>query len=240
VYRFRAPIVVAFFLFAMYNLAISLVHAEGINPDIYPLSSKPYGKTYGEWASEWWQWFSSIPKTMNPSIDQTGKDCNINQNDKNVWFLTLDFGTGKHITRSCSIPEGRAIFVPMFANDCDFSDASHPPISGLLKCARDFTDSLQRVSLTIDGKPIVSPQSYRVDSPLFYTTYAGPTNADNVYGVPPGKYPAQLNGYFIILHPLPIGEHNIFINTVAGGAPNTPTESAVAHDILYHLTVRSH
>jgi hypothetical protein len=236
--RFLALLMFAFFILATSGHAVLLVYADEHNPNVYSVYSKPFGKTYGEWANKWWQWFSAIPRNMNPGVDLTGKDCNVNQNDKDVWFLTLNFGTGNHVTRSCSIPGGKAIFVPIFANDCDFSDPHHPGIDGLLQCARDFTNTLRDMSLTIDGKPIVSPQSYRTDSPLFNVTYAGPTNKDNVYAVPPGTYPGRINGYFVILHPLPAGKHNILIHALAVEAPNLPQASPVVHDITYNLTVK--
>ena len=35
-------------------------------PQIFPINSKPFGLTYGEWAARWWQWALSIPLFGQP------------------------------------------------------------------------------------------------------------------------------------------------------------------------------
>ncbi len=42
------------------------------NPGVLPPHSQPYGKSYGEWATKWWQWALSIPADRNPLTDLTG------------------------------------------------------------------------------------------------------------------------------------------------------------------------
>ena len=37
--------------------------------NVFPVDSKPYGLTYGEWTAKWWQWALSIPKDINPAGD---------------------------------------------------------------------------------------------------------------------------------------------------------------------------
>ena len=34
---------------------------------IFPIESKPYGLSYGDWSVRWWKWLLSIPKSDNPS-----------------------------------------------------------------------------------------------------------------------------------------------------------------------------
>ena len=31
------------------------------NPPVIPPHANAFGKTYGEWAAEWWQWASALP-----------------------------------------------------------------------------------------------------------------------------------------------------------------------------------
>jgi hypothetical protein len=58
---------------------------NNINPSAFPVDSKPYGLTYGEWTARFWQWLHSIPKPDNPAADTTGKNCAIKQTGP-VWF----------------------------------------------------------------------------------------------------------------------------------------------------------
>jgi hypothetical protein len=60
---------------------------------------------------EWWQWALSIPTTVNPQVDTTGKDAVVGQRGK-VWFLAGVFA-GTSAERTCSVPEGTALFFPV-------------------------------------------------------------------------------------------------------------------------------
>ena len=181
-----------------------IVYADEINPGVAPISSKPYGKSYGEWSFEWWQWFSSIPSGSNPGEDTTGKSCALSQNDSNMWFLTLTFGFDK-ATRTCTIPAQRAIFVPILSSICDKSE--YPELKtkdDLLKCAQQFNEGIQRdLFLEVDGKQIKSLENYRASSPLTNITWP----EHNVFGGPIGSFESVADGFYVILDPLPPGEH---------------------------------
>src|SRR5690242_6912625 len=68
---------------------IPLAKAQS-SPNVFPIDSKPYGKTYGDWSTVWWQSILSIPIDKNPLKDNTGKDCSQGQSGP-IWFLA---GTG--------------------------------------------------------------------------------------------------------------------------------------------------
>ena len=48
---------------------------------LFPIESRPYGLTYGEWSARWWQWLLSVPKSRSPAVDASGDNANVNQND---------------------------------------------------------------------------------------------------------------------------------------------------------------
>jgi len=56
------------------------------DPRVFPPSSTPFGKFYGEWSAEWWQWTGSIPASENLHFDETGEKCAVGQRGP-VWFL---------------------------------------------------------------------------------------------------------------------------------------------------------
>src|SRR5262245_39640011 len=41
---------------------------------VFPPDSLPFGKDYGAWSAEWWQWAFSMPASENPLLDETGKN----------------------------------------------------------------------------------------------------------------------------------------------------------------------
>ena len=57
---------------------------------------------------DWWQWFSGIRSNQNPGIDNSGAFCNVGQPNKDVWFLTLTFGTANQVSRGSTFPAGRS------------------------------------------------------------------------------------------------------------------------------------
>src|SRR5262249_55520548 len=89
-----------------------LVQAQGNqrNAGVLPPNSNPFGITYGEWSAAWWQWLLAIPAPVNPNLDLTGANCGQGQSGQ-VWFLAGNFGGTS--TRTCTMPAGRALLVPI-------------------------------------------------------------------------------------------------------------------------------
>ena len=100
----------------MFGIAATVVLCGAItalagdaHPRVAPPTSRPHGRTYGEWAAEWVKWFYAIPLGVNPATDPDGSQCAINQSGP-VWFLA---GAFESATRNCTIPAGTAIFFPL-------------------------------------------------------------------------------------------------------------------------------
>ena len=70
---------------------------------------------YGQWATNWWNWITSIPEENNPVGDETGEKCTIGQKGP-VWFLP---GTsGGKLERTCTVPAGKALFLVLLDAEC--------------------------------------------------------------------------------------------------------------------------
>lgn len=184
-------------------IMLSNIEGSNITERVYPINSKPFGFTYGEWSAKWWQWLLSIPTKDNPSVDETGAKCAVGQEDPNLWLLA---GTGGgEVTRACTIPAGKAILFPVLNVECDYLSSDLKTESDLRKCAKDDQDKATNLQATVDGVAIPDLKSYRVQSPLFNITLP----KDNVMGVPPVTTQAVSDGFWIILKPLPAGKHQI-------------------------------
>ena len=73
----------------------------------------------------------------------------------------------------------------------------------LTDCAfQGFTD-ITHVSVTVDGRPIRNIDSFFLVSPRF--DFEIPD--DNIFGVPAQTTPAVVLGHFVMIRPLPVGEH---------------------------------
>jgi hypothetical protein len=206
------------------------------NPGIFPPGASPYGHSYGEWASRWWQWVLSIPADRNPLADETGAFCGEGQSGP-VWFIAGTFGNS--VERSCTVPAGKAIFMPVFnwifgsgVFDCEPTVPGVPcDVEALRATAAANTEAAQVLDVVIDGVPVQNVRDYRASSPEpFSVTY--PENS--VVGVPAGTYfPQVADGYWLMLAPLPKGAHTVTIHVVAPGT----TFGTIEFTVTIHLTV---
>lgn len=169
---------------------------------------------------EWWQWTMAIPSSDNPVYDKTGNRCGIGQRG-DVWFLAGS--TGGKITRSCTVPAGVSLLVPVVNNFC-FPDAAYTDSA----CTDDtiaFIDGFASgtISLEVDGLP---QDTLRVSDTSDFSFAVG---YNGFGGVKPGVYRATVaDGYWGLVGPLDPGPHTVRI--VARG----PVFSL---DVTYELDV---
>jgi hypothetical protein len=175
-------------------------------PEMYPLNSKPFGKSWEEWAALWCNWLLSIPKPINPALDTTGANCFYNQNNQNVWYLAGSFYNEKTIVRKCKIPKDRSIFFAIldkedsFAEDLDLSTKEQ-----LKDRAKRSMDKVIHLEASVNEIQLKNVYDYRIQSIYFDLIF--PT--DPVYDVKPGITCSVVDGYFVFLKPLPPGNHKI-------------------------------
>lgn len=199
--------------------------ARQAKPRILPPQSRPFGMTYGEWSAKWWQWALASPAADNPVLDPTGANCATGQAGR-VWFLAGTFGGGP-VTRTCTVPLGTALFFPVVNTFCAAEPGDDPDPQIQRQCASASLAGATG-SVEIDGTPVQNLSVYFVDpatSPVFSITLP----EDNVFGAPAGTYaPAVAGGIYLMLAPLPPGEHVIHVQ---GSGPGFTV------DVTYHLTV---
>lgn len=181
-------------------------------------------------AGEWWNWALAAPPEQNPITDPDGRNCALGQQGK-IWFLAGSFG--ETVTRTCRIPPGKALFVPLF-NSLWWADAATPTIEEVRAAANlDVGDSSVDVRLTVDGVPLADPFAYRAQSPpggFRFVSLPG-SMADVGFGLTPGPYdPAVSDGYWVLVNRLTPGHHTIRIEATAfGGGFNL--------DVTYELEI---
>ncbi len=209
------------------------------NPGVLPPNSHPFGKTYGEWNAGWWQWSFSVPASKNPALATNGAlDCSVGQSG-DVWFLAGHFLTGGSFTRSCSIPVGKALFIPLINSWVDNVCNTIPFTVDQLHAMAVIPPA--NLHASIDGNPLTNLESYRAISPVF--SYTLPPSPDNLIDAGfqvslPGDCwpsltvtPAVADGFYIMLTPLTAGSHSI---NFGGSGPGGFTL-----DVTYNLTVGS-
>ena len=174
---------------------------------LYPRDSKPFGKSWEEWAASWCKWLLSLPKDVNPSLDETGKNCSQSQLDPNVWFLAGSFGNTVPIKRYCKIPKHMAIFFPILEKEDSFAEDTDLQLEKELQLrAKEFIDRVKRLYVKIDGTKAKNLYKYRVQSQIFDLNF--PINS--VYDVRPGITKSVCDGYWVFVRPFSApGKHEI-------------------------------
>jgi hypothetical protein len=165
-----------------------------------------------------------------------------------VWFLAGN--SGGTTERTLVVPTSKALFFPILTQ---FWGCPSPEERAFLEeVARAYLgmdpaavaaltdidlmrlvigaqmDSVISLSATIDGVAVQDLKQYRAKSPVF-------TFEDlDSFGVEGECSPAVADGYWLMVAPLPVGEHTIHFSCVIADAPLDPLEL----DVTYHLTVR--
>jgi hypothetical protein len=192
-----------------------------------PPQAEGYGRTYGEWAAAWWQWALGAPAAVNPLIDPTGEFCDGGQEGP-VWFLAGNFGV--YSERACTVPPGKALFFPVvnYLVSPLFGDGETE--EQIRASANAYIDNVTALEATVDGVSIENLDPFRAESPAF----AIELPEGDLIGMGPGVIELALtDGYWILLGPLPAGDHVVrFRGEVAGGFPD-----GFETEVVYSLTV---
>jgi hypothetical protein len=226
--------VVAVFVIILGLAAVSVPRTFADWNPVLPPGSAVSGLTYGQWSEAYWQYVLSIPTSENPLNDSTGQNCELGQSSS-VFFLAGTF-VG-HVTRTCIVPAGTPILIPIINADC--SNVEAPPFFGATAperraCVNKLIDGVKIATLkaTVDFYKVRNLRTFRIQSPDFEFTMP---ETDNILGVT-GKGTtgrATSDGYWLMLEPLSPGKHTIhtFGECVSGDC------AGFSQDITYELKV---
>jgi hypothetical protein len=176
----------------------------------------PFGHTYREWSTRWWQWALSQPAATNPVLDATGEFCAEGQEGR-VWFLAGSFAPDP-VTRSCTVPAGKALFVPVIDN-ASIAFPTDPPAERTKAFVRRAArtglprDQAAGLSLVVDGDAVRHLERFYTESRFFFVEVP----EGNILGEPAGTVegPAYAVGFYVMLAPLRPGTHTVELDATA-------------------------
>lgn len=229
-----SPILISFSLISIFVLAVvsfAVANSSASNLTIFTPDSSPYGLTFGEWTSRWWQWFVSMPNDNNHPLNDA-KGCPSTNQAGPVWFLAGSI-TG-YAERTCTIPQGKAILQPTLMQECSTAEQSTLKTESELRaCAVSTASHFRNIEVTIDGVSLKDMQKYNAVSPLFNVTF--PDNP--IVAATPGPSQAVAAGNWVFLGPLSVGPHEIHRKGESIDFTGAATQN-FAQDITYHITVK--
>ena len=179
----------------------------------YSPAEEPFGSSYGSWCEAWVKYLYSIPCNNHPLAESSDNKTEPHQEGP-VFFLS---GTlGGTIERTVSIPEGKGIFFPVLnyvANyPCPYAGSKPAPGQSLkdflVRNANVMVDQGTLMSVTLDGVRISDLLPFRVTTELFYFQ-ALPELTCLDPCVTGELQPGVADGYWIMLRPLPPGQHKL-------------------------------
>lgn len=193
-----------------------LLAAPPARADIQPLApdQTAYGMTRGQWLEAFIQWWGSLPDNSSPwrDLDSRGVRAGVAQHGP-VWFLPPgDIGT-TNISRTITVPEGKAILVGVL-----FSMSWAVP--GAKTDAKHFQDAERslssilaqhtRIGARLDGVSMGDVMQYRVQTPVFSINLPpGNWFQHPVVAGKDARLAVATNAIFLLYPPLPVGTHVI-------------------------------
>jgi hypothetical protein len=234
--------------------ALAACASETAEDRAYAPTEEILGASYEIWAQRFRDWFARLPATGHPLY---GGACGQRQ-DADVWFLPRPVGCA--LERSCTVPAGRPIFVPLATsqwttgpdvercypewNECGGQSSD---LAAWTKGAQDecatFLGNAAEFCLEVDGKAVANSDQYRFVTDLFqveghpddpvnlaYTPYGEGVDDCGPLCVP-GDWRHQVEcGWWVILKPLSPGKHTIRWYVIS------PDEQSW-NDVTYEITV---
>ena len=184
------------------------------------------------YAAAWWQWALSTPVAGHPLafVDPVGsaQHCGGGQHG-DVWFLCGLVNASSPANRACTIPAGTSIFFPVINAECSTIEGNGTTEGELRACAKDLIDFVTVVETSVDGVPIRSLDKSRAQSNLFAFSLP-PDDVLGLFGDEPNPSAAVADGYWVLLSPLPEGEHTIYFRGVVE-LPGFTFEQRIAYAV---------
>jgi hypothetical protein len=195
-------------------------------PSAIPPPARPHGASYAQWSARWWQWAFSTEATATGPFGEDAVDCGVNQPHQKVWFLAGPFNASGDVDRSCAVPAGTMLLIPVINVEC--SNLEAPPFFGATPaeraaCVGADLFAFDDLEVAVDGKQIKALERFAVTSPDFAFTGV----PDNPVGVVGNGF-ATSRGVFVMLTPLPRGTHTV---TFTGSFPTIGFTASATYTI---------
>jgi hypothetical protein len=171
---------------------------------ILPPGSVVGGRTIAEWGGGWYNWAYNFPAADgDPIIDPTGELAGLYQSPP-VFFIAGTYGeTG--ITRSFDVPWGVHLLIPLtnsftlnFTPDLDPAEVD---------AARALTDGVDSLFFELNGMSAGDTATLKQYRESVFFIYDA--QVPNIWDDPLGQWPNFIDGYWLMLKPLPVGQHTI-------------------------------
>lgn len=206
--------------------ASASAHTPNPRSLVFAQDAHPYGLAMSTWGQLINQWIYQEPFDVNPAYDQTGAHCAIDQRGP-AWFVPPVFappGTPRpiiqHATRTCTVPAHHSLLLDIgsIVDDYPCPDPTFKPPPGeslydfLIADAKPVMDTVNALQVNIDGSSVPDVLTYRYHSARLFFIKGDLSLQAVLDGCISGSYqPAIVDGFFMMVKPLPPGLHTIIV-----------------------------
>ncbi|HJU58160.1 MAG TPA: hypothetical protein VJ583_00285 [Nitrososphaeraceae archaeon] len=227
-------VIVSFlFMLLLFSGTLSpVLGSKSVN--IFPPESKPYGLTFAEHQKNFWKWILEIPANESPVNDPIGEKCANGQSNSNSSVFYLSFNNGGISTRSCEIPAGKGLFIPIMQVEFSEKEVPNASIEDLRRAVTKDQDSVNSLYLTIGDKEYKYGDliKYRTQTDVFEVVF--PDNG--IFGVIEGGVSKVIgDGFYIITEPLIKGNYSVHFKSSLICLDPGCAEPNFAQDIKYNI-----
>lgn len=226
-------LLVSIFSILLFSLILSPV--AGSTPiNIFPPGGKPYGLAYPKHIENFWKWALGIPAKENPINDPTGERCATGQSNTNSSVFYLTFNNGGISERTCKVPAGKGLFIPVMQVEISDKDIPGAKPEDLKLATKTDQDSVNSLYLKLGNKEynFEDLRKYRTDTDIFDVDYAD----NGIFGiVEGGPTKASADGYYIITEPLQKGNYTVHYKSSLICLDPGCAEPNFAQDIKYNI-----
>ena len=214
---------------------ITLPVLTGYNVEFYSKGESPFGISYSDWITKYWNWDLSIPldPKTNDFLGLKENGCLVHKENSTV--MLADTAAGAIWNQKCTISHNAGILIPIWTGECDQGTKAFETYSfkQLLDCARGFDLGKVRGQVKVDNIPVATLDALDYKTNIMNNVtevYSNQFNAtipinSHVIVERYGTFPAAAHGWFVFLKPLQPGTHTVYYQnsvepTTLSGAGN--------------------
>lgn len=214
------------FLIAAVGATVVATSSAAGTSTVVPPTGTLYGAPYSEWLSRWTRWAFTQPAPSNPLAKPT--DCTIApQPGEHMWLLTASSGGRQAV--ACTIPRGRALFVPV-AEILGYAETPQDTFATLRSSARAVFTETSVLRASIDGRPVQGLRAYKAASRNLLLDLP----KENIFGAPAGPTRMVIAGYNLLVQGLTPGKHTIITYVEMKATADEPVFKA---GMTYRITI---
>lgn len=195
--RARVTLCLAASLTLVLMLSTTTLAAPTRKAAVYSPSAHVNGASLVDLAIAWgdWGWQSAETNPLlNPRCEASGIG--------KIWFAPVSIGEAQEL--DCTLPPGAKLLITPGGYECSTAEGNGETLEELTECAEtNFTNEICCAQVIIDGVELTNLDPYE------FTTPGQVLDGPNLFGPDPTL--SVERGWYILLRPMSVGEHEVFI-----------------------------